>query len=717
MPLDPQSNEPVFGEVLADQDLVDYFFDCLERSKEWFDPIWDEAKRLWKVYGGKSFSETDVRNMKDTKRPLIDPPFAAGIIDTVKGAEIAQEIEPIFKGVDEGVEDEVIGEWLTTLARKGMARCKLPRHMLDAYKSKLIGGYGFVEQAIDLEKVPIRPVGKYLRYWMVYPDPDALEENLADADYFSIEERWKMDAAVARWPEKERELKAAFGTGNLSGALPTTAQKSGARTGKTSRRGVEIFRFYYRRKMDLAKWADPETGEQRKGLKSEFLAQKKEIDEANEQALEAYAADLEAWNGQAILAQASLVDPLAAPALDPGPQPQPPQLRPALSEEDAYFWRGDCYYRAWICGKNADKGAVLENEKLDLDEFPVKCETGFPVEDGDEERVRYQGLMYKIADLQEWYTRAIQLYLELQARKVKGGGLIPKSAFGGNQGEIDKFIKNSSTPGMWHVVDDTTGIVANQPVSGEPGVAEIFRTMMEMMGLVTGVTQALQGTFTQDRSNVFVTNQQQQGLQMLAPIREPRKALIKECGRLYVLLATKYLPAEELDRILGVQRVEGMTVQKVPGPDGVEVEQPILGEDGEPVTAGKILKNADLFDYDVHVDVGVATLSQKMDLFQLWNQHGALDSLKEMLPPEYWLSYFLEALPLPGTTVKNIAAGADAYFAQQKALNSQQGLTQALMQMVQSDPSAASGIIQQAMQMMQAGQQQTPPAGAEGQPA
>lgn len=703
-----RTEEPDFGQALKESELLDWAYKCLERSRDWFEPIWTENRAMWDMYAGESFSPEDKQYLRETKRPIIDPPFAAGIIDTVKGAEMGQQTEPVFHGADESIEDEVIASWLTNLTRIGFGKIQAHRKLMDGYQDMLIGGYGFATEYLDIRNVPIRPTMKALNYWTVWPDPDAVEQNLEDANFFLIESKWRLEDAVANWPEKEAELKRAWGSTDKPPAnLPKSPRIAGLRRGAlSSREGVEIFEFHYRRGEKMAIWTDPETGKQKKTPRSEYAAVKARLEKEAKAADKEYREQVEAWSALSI--------ELPGQA---GPEPPPPEPSLTLADEDAYFFNGYRYFRAYIAGSGIKEGALLENAAIECDEFLVKACTGFPWKQRDKERVRFYGMMRKIYDIQIFYSRAMQAYLEVQSRKVKGGGFIEKSAFSNLQ-EVGKFTKNSSSPGMFHLVEDgaisQNKILLNQPTTGEPGLRELFRTLVEMFGLISGVTQALQGTLQQDRSNVLVSNLQEQGLQMLLPIRAPRTAYVMACGRLYAKLCIKYLPPEELDKILGAQKVAGMTHEMVPDPmTGEEVEQPIMDEEtGLPVTAGSLLKGQEVMDYEVTVDVGVATPTQRQATWQFFSQHGLLQTMLDAgMPPNIILPTLLRNSPLPGTVSKDLGDRLEAFYAQQEQMQSQEGMVEAFAKMAQSDPEAAEALVQQMTQMISGGAppQQPPP--------
>lgn len=690
------SNEPDFLETLDEAKKLELFLSWLQRSKDFFEPIWEEGGHMWDMYPGESFSEIDRQYLKDTKRPVLDPPFAGGVIDTIVGAELAQQVEPVFHGVDSEVEDEVIAGWYTSLVKHGWAKVDGHDQLMAAYQDMLVTGYGFACQYLDLSKVPHRPTIKAVDFYQVWPDPDATEQNLADADYFCIETEWRRSDAQARWPDKKAELDLAANREALPDATPRAIRPSSLQQGNLSgKEGIRIAEVHYRLPKKKAVWVDPASGEKMDTLAEEYEAERKALAEANAAAQKAYQQDLASW------VETMQVAPEAA-----GPEPQAPQPGPELSDEDAYFYNGHCYYRAYVAGQDAKKGALLEEEQIPLDEFLVKCVTGFPWKKRTERRVRFYGMMRKIYDIQITISRTIQGYLDQMARKAKGGGFIEKSAFDAVPGGYDKFIKNSSTPGMYHLVADGAlaagKVQLSPPIQDEVGLKEAYQTFVEMISLVSGVTRALQGTETRDRSNVLISNLQEQGLQMLLPIRRPRTRFLMDSGRLFAKLCTAFLPPEEIDKILGVQKVPGMTVEMVPDPmTGQETEQPIVGADGEPVTAGKILKKSSLLDYDVAVDVGVATPTQRQATWQFFSQHGLLQTMLEAgMPPEIILPTLLRNSPLPGTVSKDLGDRLEAFYEKQEAAKTTEGMVQMFGELAQSDPEAAQQVMQQLSQMM-----------------
>jgi hypothetical protein len=727
MPEELQPDDPKFNEPLPARKLLDWLYTCRDDSKGFFDggtdSPWGEADYFSDVNASESFSKSELDELKKSGRPNIDPPFAAGVIEAVVGAEIAQEVEPVFVGVDQGFEDGVIADWLTTLVRNGFSKSGARDKMLEAFHDKCNDGYGFVHMYLDLHYQPPHLKIEKLNYWNVWPDPDAVAANLSDARWWVLETEWDLEEAQGNWKTAEQRaaLAGAVQGGGQSGILPRVPASSGASVSHTGRRNrVTILEFQYRRSVEMAYYVDPETGEDVKATRDEYEKRKKELAEAADLVDKDYEETLRVWE----MAQA---DPILAQQAEPTP-PEPPQS-PRIDEEyeqsSVQLYSGYAYRRAFACGDSGDTSSLLEDKEIDLPlpggepGFTIKCDTGYGWKQRKkQQRVRRFGLMRKIVHIQEFFTKFLHMYIEQMGRKIRGGGFVEVSAFEGVPGGFEKFVKNSPKGGMWNLVADGAilggKIRENPALQGEPGLQEAVYFMKELFAWVTGVSQALQGTMTQDRSNVLTENMQAQGLQMLLPIRNPRKSFLLSCGRLYAAIALKHLPAEELDRILGAQEVEGMTTepavdpmtgQPQVGPNGKPVMQPMVGEDGEPMTAGKILKKANLLDYDLTADLAAVNDSQKLRFTTVWNQHGLGQILKDALPgaegSRIWVPRLLKNLPLPAQEAKAMAAESEALLDKMAASETQEGILQAFQNMMQGDPEAAQQLHGQIMQLVE----------------
>lgn len=703
----PERGVLELGKLLEGDELADFFWNCHGRAHEWFDPTWKEGGELYDVYAGESLTAADKRYLAQTKRIPMDAPFAAGIVDTIMGAEMSQAVEVQFKGTGMDPEDEIYAEWMNRILKDITAKCSGNRHQRSAYQDMLVTGYGFEEVYLDQSKVPIRPVEAHIEVSEVFPDPDAVLDNLTDATFFIRERDWPLDRAQARWPEQREEIKKYIGGGGSDTVRPTPQINGKWSRGKmpNARRGsVRIFEFHYSQSEERVVYVDPDSGEKVDATVeewNEFQIQK---------AAEAEAAKQD--HMEALAQFAEMMDPATgSPEMTP---PEPPPEPEPIEEQYRYF--GPAWFRAYIVGSpRAGEGVILENERISINEPLIKAVTGYKWKKLSEGRVRFYGVLRKIRHIQLWLNRALATYLEVMARDLKGGGFIKPNILGNIS--VDQFQKNAAIPGYWHVAgpdaDLGADIKPNPVTQAQYGFSETVKMMIDFEGQISGVGEFLKGTFTGERSNVLVSNLQEQGLQMLLPIREPRTAFLMQLGKALIRIALKHLPVAELDRMLGNVEVEGMTHVKQPNPTTGEEEmvplpamdlmgEPVLDEEtGEPImaTPGYLLKQIDPLRYDVTTDVGQATPTQRQATYEFFSQHGLIkDFLESGAPPKTMLPLLMKYAPIPGADAKAAAEELRQFFEQQEQMQTSEGVVQLFQGM---SPEEQQGLLQQLMEAAQ----------------
>lgn len=703
-----------YGKELTDDDVARYFDACYDESKEYFDPIWRDNARLYAMYYGDTLSKNDKEYLRKTKRPPIDFNYAIGTINAIVGADAADRKEVTFSEAGRNAQKMVISDWLTDINRKLMNLCKGHRHESDAYLDQLIGGYGFAYTYIDQNRYPLRTATERVQPWECYPDPNATEDNLSDGGYFIRRRSWTLEQVQSRWKDKADILKKRAQSGAVGSTAPSpvsTLSRSRAR-GKDTRnqqRRVEVFDFVYRRLVPKVVWVDPETGEKRNTKAAELAERQKEL-EADWQA------QMEAYTRQA--------DPQTGMVLDQQGQPvQPPQ---PMKVEQQYTYDGECWYRAYLLdggvtktqGGQKNASLVLESRELDVTESPYKVVTGFKYKDMVEGRVRFFGPMRVIHDAQLYTNRSLQVFLDILARGSKGGGFVEQSAVVGN---IKSFMEEQSIPGIWQVVQDGAlgeGKIQNKPVQQIPqGYERFLELCVAAMSQLTGVTDWVKGTAMQERSNVLISNLQAQSMVMLNPLTDPMTEFRMENGRARVDFSLKYLPSDVIDDILdldleGMEDEEkrtlvGVLFEQVQDPQtGELVYQPMLDpETNEPIRPSTVLKRIDVHDYDVAVDVGQASPTSRMAIWQIFQQ-GLLKALTDAgVDMSIVAPVLMRNLPLPGTQAKALGDEMSDQVKQQKAMQTAQGIVQATLQ---QGPDGAAQIVQQivaALHQQGAGQQ------------
>jgi hypothetical protein len=705
-----EQHEPRFDEAFTDQDVIDYFWNCFNRSKEVVDLVLADATKLERMYARDSVSGTDAAYLNQTDRQAIDWPFAKGVVDAILGAEMAQRTEAVFDGTDTGPTDSIFAEWCTRIVRHLNGKSDGYNQQVQAFRDCLISGYGFVKTYIDLSRIPIRPRVEHLENWAVYFDPDACQPNLTDSNFWIEEVEWSGEAVEAKWPEKRAEIRkvARSGSSGIGSPAPTVAGGSWQRGTMSGRRNrLTVRRFEYVRDESRATYYDPERDERVEGSLADYEARKAELDDRAEAILTQHALDI--IEQDELLAANPLLPPMPPPE-----EPQPPRIA------DAHFFAGKVHYACHVLADVDGQGLVLDGPTpISVNDFTIKACTGYAWKNYATKQVRRFGIMRVIEQAQEYLNRALRLYVEIMARGSKGGGFISEDALPDGITPED-FRKNASKPGYWHLVKGNAfgeGLINHNPVQQTPsGFENIYRMCIEAFGLLTGVTQALQGTMTADRSNVTISNLQEQGLQMLLPIREPRKAFTCDLGRLLASLAIAHLPAEELDKILGEQVVEGLTHEEAP-PDPMTGQVPIdpktrrpqlvpilseeVGDDGQPlpVTPGMLLKGAEVMEYSVTVDLGIATATQRQASWNAWSQHNMLQTaLDAGAPPSIMLPAVFKNAPLPGTESQQLGQDLERHYANEEMKGTEEGILKFFSEV---PPDHAAQLLEQIQSMMQ----------------
>lgn len=672
-----------YGEKLDDEDVVALYWEARKDSEDWRDPWKKDAEELNRMYAsGDGLSELDRSNLVETEREPISFPYATGTINAILGADQADRKEVVFRGGDTSVKDQALGEWITTVVRHFMNRHNGHREESAAQKDQLITGEGSCEAYLDTSTQPIGIPLKRVPYWEHFPDPDAIEGNRTDASYDIRERLWKKEEIEARWPGTDLAKLASpvAGVGSF-GLQPTGSVENRWRSGQglARKNRYRVVDFQFCRYVPRVVWFDPETGERRDTPPEVLEERRKEMEDD-------FAARVAEYETQ-VQEQAALADPLA-----PAPMVLPPEP-PAPIEEHRYA--GKTYFRAFIAvdsAKNGGAGVVLSHEEMSLPRFTRNQVTGFEEQAGDKQRVRFFGPMRTLFHAQKYLNKALRVYLEIMERGAKGGGFVEESAVIGDQQE---FIRNRSVPGRWEIVADganASGAIQFAPNQQVPSGWESFmQRCIDSISALTGVTDWWKGTATSERSNVLITNLQERNAIMLNPVTEPMTALRKQNGLLIAGIALRHLPVSQLDSIIGEVEIEGvthepaidpMTGQPQVDPEGGKVLQPMMVEyEGEmvPATPGVLLKLADPLAFDVVVDTGQATPTQRQAIAQMFVQTNLLQTLSDAgAPMEVIIPWFVRYFPAPAEMVKVLGDELERRMNESKALQTQEGILAAL---------------------------------------
>lgn len=653
------------GKPSARIKLSEQFAEDFRQSESHYQSWRTAAKKYYQAYAGDPWSPGDKEHMKETGRPPVSFNLSLGTINAVIGSDQGDRKEIRFEGVSTDVYDTAVAEWLTNLARHQFNRCNGHRVDSDVFLDGLITGMGFSECYFDTHRFPFQMKTRRLPVWQVYPDPGSREPNFQDARFFLIKEEWTYEEIKAKWPKFYRRIGALFREPEGSAEFPRTVHANSYQSSSSDTfnpydrpRRVQIFQYQYKQIETWVAYTDEAGRDQTLSL-TDFRQARQE----------------------------------------------------GLPQVEYITYPRERYYRAYIAGRHeGESHVVLENAPLPIDSYSISSYTGFQDVDFSKGRVTRFGLMHVIYEPQMWSAKVLSQIVEILARGSKGFILAEKGAFA----DPEQAKTDLSTPGAIVTTED-------EALSGEKPMVQFHKpapypaAMSSLLDLcqgavphVSGVTDWLKGTANQERSNVLISNLQSQSLTMLSPALDPLAGYRIQQGLVFTQLAVKYLSAEKITRILGNPEVPGITVEQDPMTGrAVKDEQgnavPIQGPDGEPLAAGVILKDSDIFELDVQVDTGQASPTARQAFWRMWVDTALLQQLIEAgVPVNLILPELLKFSPLPAEMTKPLVTKLEAELEQGKleqAVQLMQGMSpeeleqlgQALMQIMQGQQGAQGG--------------------------
>lgn len=636
----PRKRSPEVAEAkLSDAALADHFWECHDAGEEVSRPAINDGAEKFKAYGGSFLSEANKDHLAKTERPPVEVNLVAIKVNTVLGTQLSDRQEVTFRPDSADKAAMVMADWRTQLVRKAMNGCDGHRQQTDVLFDGLCMGYGHAEVYLDTSRFPHKPVLREVPPGELIFDPEAKEDCLGDETFKIRKKKWLVEEVIATWPGKADEIKRAAQMYLQAGASSSKARA----TRNLLRSRVEVAEFLYKRWIPRVRWYDPELDLQRDTLPSILEARRKEL--------------------------AKQVDELGTPLYEP-------------IEEESF--RGETFYRSFLLlgERGKDKSGsptdvVLEHEESSIHGFSILSYTCLKLKDPVKNRTRFFGPVGILEQLQKIFNRLVQEHLSYLARAVKGGGFYNKDAVPEGMTQ-EEWLRELSKPGMFTPTsgDPGTLVQLNPPPQSPTGLVDMERSIADWMGQTTGLTEALAGTMTQERSNVLINNLQNRAIIALGPVLDPLTLFIKRCGYALCQLMVRHLPVADLDRLLGNPQVEGMTYTL--GEDGEE-QIPVTGEDGTPVTAGVLLKQENPLDFEISVDVGKAQVWAQAAVWELFQQ-GVLQTMQNAgVPMELLAPMLLRNLPLPGTEAKELAESVEKDMAEKKRMQTEEGVREFLL--------------------------------------
>jgi hypothetical protein len=638
--------------------FAEKFWTRLRDSKNFFGEVADEWDLYCRTYAGDPWPKAARDRMKRTERPISDFNYVLTIVNSLLGSQMQERREIQFQGISKSQHDQQVAEWMTNLVRMYYARADGHRNESSSWLDTLTCGYGWSLTYVDSSRFPFRVSDEHIPLWEMFPDPDADDDGLSDARFVIRKKDWEKEEAKIRWPKVSTEISDLRGTLGRGGLTPKPHNKHVPISGPNRKDGViPIYEYIFKKREPWLAYVDPMSGNRVELPEKDFEKEMAEL-QANPQV-------------------AGQVQPIA-------------------------FTRDVCY-QAYV-GGDEEKGEVLQRPKmLRCDDFPYKCVTGLRERDYKNHRTRFFGIVKQLHPAQLTISKVSTAMIEQVSRQSKGNWLYEPGAI------LDpkNFKDNIATPGMPIAVAD--GAIAQKRIEEtksspvNPAMAEMWRLAEASLPAMTGISEYSIGTATSERSNVLISNLQGQTMTTLQPLVDSLHSYRIAKGRVLAKFLQLYTAPQDIERYLEAEPVEGLTHQKQVNPQtGMEELVPIVDEQtGEPVTPISLIYDQDIMEYDVVVDTGVATVTEKQQLWQVLGNTNLFVEMMEKFPALASIAdSFVRSLPgLPAADAERGAKELKEEYEFGKSMGQVNTMMQSFVERL--DPQSQQQLFQQMSQFVQ----------------
>lgn len=602
----------------------------------------EQAKLMFSTYACDPLTDMDKERLAETKRVAANFSYSTGTVNAVVGVDQGDRKEVRFVGVSENIDDTAYADWFTRLVRHQFVRSGGHRVDANVLLDLLICGYGWGNLYVDAARWPFQISVEHVDPWNVFPDPDAKDDNLTDAQWVIRRHEWSFDYVKLRWPGRDWRGMVKGGNGTYAGNFPKQAIANDYHTNNDDssiaygrEACVEVLEYQYIQPEPHVAYTDPLTGQTMVVPKADYEKLKK------------------SWAAGADPTTGAVDAPL----------------------QGVEFVK-DTYRRAYIVPGHTGSGTLLEDKELTLDEFTLKCATGMRKKMVATGRTTFFGLMAVAYDAQMWVARALSMILEILGKNVKGGWMVEEDAVD----NIQDLEQRAAQPGAILVFKPgslTSGKVQPASPGQWPNQLDMLLKMCHTaIADVTMVSEYLKGTATQERSNVLVSNLQSQNVAALNPILYPMSGYRMLMGRALAKLALATMDDAVIDRILGPNLVIGVNAEA----------DPVSGLPVATMGCAQLLRQQNILDLDVEVDTGAASPTAKQDFWRGMVDTALLQKMMEMgVDLSKVIPLIIKYSPLPADMAAQLSKQLEDALAQpdpQKLLEQLQALPPDQIQMV-----------------------------------
>lgn len=462
-----------------------------------------EAREMYDMVAGRQWSEADLDNLKNQRRPAITINRIARTINAIEGTQVNNRQETRYIPREMG--DVKVNEMYTSAAEWVRDNCDAEDEESASFEDMLIAGMGWTDTAMNYEEDPdgmteIGQVDPLRMYWDVsahkrnlkdarwvmhlnHMSPDEVEERFPDVNIENISDKWDegLDEEEGGSPREHvypqdayRETSAKSGAGKPKNIR--VAQVQWASTKKMWRIGPE------------AKVIDDEEA---------FAALKPELD----------------------------------------------AKKIKYIEQETRVWK-----QVFIAGDE-----VLEEGECPFPDGPtLKCMTY----KRDRNRRTFYGIVRDMTDPQRFGNKFFSQILDIMNKGAKGGIMAEKDAFDDPRKAEQNWAKPDGI--IWL----RPGAIAGGKVQEKPivklpaGLERLMQFALDGVHDVTGVNLEMLGMADREQAGILEHQRKQAGLTIIAPLFDALRSYRKEQGRVLLHFIKTYLSDGRLIRILGENGVQ-----------------------------------------------------------------------------------------------------------------------------------------------------------------
>lgn len=495
-----------------DDDLIETIKDCAKEARlaraDWL----SEAQECYDFVAGHQWTDDELRQLKDQRRPPVVFNRIEPVINVVAGLEVTnrQEVRYLPRELGDSGPNEV----LTGAAKWVRDECNAEDEESEAFLDMAICGEGWTETRLDYEydkdgSIPITRVDPM----EMLPEANG-RKNYQDAEYICREKMVPFRWVEQTWPEKADELTAYQksqdddGNGeahlNIAGDQYTSAGGSKGRDCQ-----IKLTEYQYKKRFPFYRVSDPQSGQM-----VEMAPDKHE----------------------ALQAQAVRV----------------------LGQKLKSVKQVRCvHYRAFVVG-----GILLENgECPDPQSFTYKAMTA----KRDKKKKCWYGLVRSMMDPQRWANKFFSQSMFILNTNAKGGVIIENDA----TDDIQAFEQSWAHPDKVTTVKPGTlaagKILPKTPPPFPPELGTLLQFCIQSIYQVSGVSPEMLGAVDREQAAVLEYQRKQAGVTILATLFDALRKYRKEQGKTLLYMIQTYLTDDRLVRIVGKEGAKYVPLTKQAG--------------------------------------------------------------------------------------------------------------------------------------------------------